>query len=196
MMRAPLAFVNLSTFRRTLALAAPVVMLAVGSAQPALAAPHDTAKGKAKAQAVILRRLSFIKVQDLDFGHIVPAATAGTVVLAPDGTRTTTGAVRAVGGNAKPAIFAGYGDFLGNVTIRMNANTTTLTRVGGTQTMTMDTFIIGSTPQQQLTTTIKTFYIGSSSGMFTFPVGATLRVNANQAPGTYTGTFSITLNYQ
>lgn len=163
---------------------------------PAAAAPGDVAHASAKAQAVVLRRLSFVKVQDLDFGRIVPAATAGTVVLAPDGSRSTTGGVRLSGGAGKPAIFAGYGYYYGNVSISTGANTVTLTRVGGTQTMTMDTFIIGSNPQQQLTTTPKTFYIAATTGMFTFPIGATLRVNANQTPGVYNGTLTVTLNYQ
>ena len=40
------------------------------------------------------------------------------------------------------------------------------------------------------------FRIASSTGMFAFPLGATLRVGARQAPGIYTGTFSVVLEYQ
>ncbi len=38
--------------------------------------------------------------------------------------------------------------------------------------------------------------IGSGgTGTLTFNVGATLTVKASQAPGTYTGTFPVTVNY-
>jgi hypothetical protein len=40
------------------------------------------------------------------------------------------------------------------------------------------------------------FLIGSANGIFIFRVGGTLNVNPNQAPGVYTGTFDIRLDYQ
>ena len=39
------------------------------------------------------------------------------------------------------------------------------------------------------------FTIASALGNYNFPVGATLEVGANQTPGDYSGTFTITLNY-
>jgi Domain of unknown function (DUF4402) len=61
--------------------------------------------------------------------------------------------------------------------------------------MRVHTFVMGSTPTAVLTTTPRRFRINSATGVFAFPVGATLDVAANQAPGKYTGTWSITLNY-
>ncbi len=151
----------------------------------------------ASANAIVVTPLSFFKVDDLSFGRLVAGTTAGTVAVAPDGTRTATGGVRlASGGNtAKPARFAGQGAYNQTVAISVNATSNTMTRVGGTETMTFDTFVIGSSPTTTLTTAPLSFYIGNTTGQFNFPVGATLRVKANQAPGTYTGTFSITLQY-
>ena len=40
------------------------------------------------------------------------------------------------------------------------------------------------------------FLIGSDDGTFLFRVGGTLTVNPNQAPGLYTGTFDIRIDYQ
>ena len=175
------------TWRRLLAAAFAV---AAAWASPALAAP-----GSAKAEGVIVARLSLIKDDDLLFGNIIRGTTAGTVIIAPAGTRTSTGGVTLAPSTFQPARFAGFGAANQSVQISMSANTITLTRVGGGATMTVDTWIIGSTPTAQLTTTPLTFTIGSATGLFNFPLGATLRVGANQASGTYTGTFSVTLNY-
>jgi len=160
-------------------------------------AQAQRATAQARAEAVVVTPLSFVKVDDLNFGSLVPSNTAGTVVLAPTGARTATGGVQLAAGAApQPASFAGRGSRNQLVSIQVTSNTRTLTRVGGGDTMTMDTFIIGSTPTAQLTTTPLSFRITNTNGLFAFPIGATLRVKARQTPGTYTGTFSVTLNYQ
>lgn len=101
-----------------------------------------------------------------------------------------------VGNQGQPAGFAGFGTRNQTVLISLSALTGTLQRQGGTETMRFDTFIIGSTPQVQLSTAPLSFRISSTTGQFAFPVGATLRVAARQKPGTYTGTFAIVLQYQ
>ena len=157
----------------------------------------EIATTTANARSVIVADLTFFKVNDLQFGRIIAGTTAGTVVVAPTGTRTATGGARlASGTSSQAASFAGKGAFAQLVAISITNSTVTLTRAGGGATMTMDTFIIGSTPTAQLTTTPLTFTIGNATGIFQFPVGATLRVGANQAPGVYTGTFTVTLQYQ
>ena len=147
------------------------------------------------AQAAILTQLSLVKVRDLDFGKIVPGTTAGTVVLDPDGSRTIGGGVVAVSGAAQPARFSGYGVFNRRVLIRMTANSITLTRVSGTQTMVMDNFTIGSVPPTVLSTNPRMFRIAAPSGLFTFDVGGTLHVGANQAAGVYNGQFTVWIQY-
>lgn len=164
-------------------------MLLAG-ASPALAASASN-----NPDVTILRRLAFLRVDDMMFGNILPGTTAGTVVIAPSGARTKTGGVTLMSGTSQPGAFAGWGTFNQNVQISMTANSYTLTRSGGTQTMILDTFIIGSTPTAQLTTNPRVFRIAATNGIFQFPLGATLRVNANQTPGHYAGTIGITLNY-
>lgn len=176
-----------------------LMSLAVASASlalPNVAQARERVRATATAQAIVVKRLSFIKTADLDFGKLVAGNRAGTVTIAPGGARTATGGVTLAGEDGHPATFAGYGYPNQIVNISINTNTGTLRRVSGTETMRFDTFIVGSTPQAQITTAPLAFRVASSSGMFSFPLGATLRINAGQVPGVYTGTFSITLQYQ
>ncbi len=162
---------------------------------PAISAPAlAQATSQGKAEAILLRPLSFFKVNDLDFGDIIASGTAGTVRLYPDGTRTASGGAT-LGGNAgAPSRFAGLGSPNQNVAISVTANTIFINGPG--QPMRVRNFDIGSTPTVILSTTPLRFRIATSLGNFNFPVGATLDVNANQAPGDYSGTFTIILNYQ
>jgi Domain of unknown function (DUF4402) len=152
----------------------------------------DTKPGS--AEITIVRPLSFVIDDGLDFGNVIRGTTAGTVTIAPNGTRTSTGGVTlANGGGHKAASFAGQGTFNQRVDVSIGANTIFLTGPGAA--MRVRNFVIGSTPTAPLTTAPTRFTIASASGIFNFPVGATLEVGANQVPGKYTGTWSITLNY-
>jgi hypothetical protein len=148
----------------------------------------------ADAQIAIVRPLEFIKVENLDFGKVIRASTAGTVSIAPDGTRTKTGNVILIGTGFQPARFAGMGT--NNQRVDISLGTASIFVTGPGAPMRVHTFVMGSTPTAILTTTPQRFRINSATGIFNFPVGATLDVGANQTPGTYNGTWTITLNYQ
>ena len=175
--------------RRTLLVAA---MTAGLLAFPVAADAAPDSEG-GQSQAIVLKPLSFFRVQDLEFGDFVPGATGGTVRVFPDGSRTATGSITLVGANHQPARFAGLGTFNRLVDISVSANSIQLTGPGAPMTLTQ--FEIGSTPTAILSTTPTRFRIGATNGIFNFPVGARLAVGANQAPGDYSGTFAITLNY-
>lgn len=162
---------------------------ALGS--PAAAQSADNAD----TMVVLVERLSFFTVQDLHFGDILPSTVAGQVRVTPDGVRTATGGVTLIGnGDQQPARFAGMGTYNRTVRIRLASNSIQLTGPGAPMTVTQ--FEIGSTPNTVILSTAPTnFLIGSTTGMFNFPVGARLNVNANQAPGSYSGTIAITLEY-
>lgn len=163
--------------------------LCLAPAMPALA----QANAQAQAEAIVLRPLSFFKVNDLDFGDIIPSASAGTVTIEPDGSRSRTGGVTLAGGRGEPARFAGLGSFNRQVNISLGSNSIWITGPG--TRMRVRNFEIGSTPTAILSTAPTRFRITSPLGHYNFPVGATLEVGANQAPGDYSGTFTITLNY-
>jgi len=156
-------------------------------------APCSAAPGQASADAILLRPLSFFKVDDLNFGTIVPGNSAGTVTVHPDSSRTSTGGVTPVGNTHQPARFAGLGSYNRQVMISISSNSIQLTGPGAP--MTVSQFEIGSTPTAILSTAPLRFRISNFSGQFNFPVGGTLNVNAHQAPGTYSGNFTITLIY-
>ena len=164
----------------------------------ALVLPGIAHAGQAngRAEIAVLRTLSFIKIDDLEFGNLIAGPTAGTITVSPFGARSTTGAVTVAGGLFQQAQFGGRGAPNQNLAISMTTNTVTLTRAGGTQTMVADNFVIGSTPVQPLSTSVRRFVIGSPTGVFQFGVGARLNVGPNQTPGVYSGTFRITLIYQ
>ena len=184
---------NRRALAAALTLACSTGVFTPAAAQSVPASGNVTANGGAKV--IIVRPLTFIKVADMNFGQVAVGNTAGTVVLSPFNVRTRTGGVAAAIGTSTAASFAGFGAVNQMVTIRISATSITLTRQGGTQTMTVNNFIIGSSPTAALTTSPVQYRISSATGMFAFPVGATLRVNANQMPGKYNGTFAITLNY-
>ncbi|KQZ69414.1 hypothetical protein ASE06_00900 [Sphingopyxis sp. Root214] len=165
------------------------LLIAPTTALPALA----QGRAQGEAEAIVLRPLSFFKVGDLDFGDIIPSATAGTVTIEPDGTRTRTGGVTLARGGGEPARFAGLGSFNRQVNISLGSNSIWITGPG--VRMRVRDFEIGSTPTAMLSTAPTRFRITSTLGNYNFPVGCTLEVGANQAPGDYSGTFTITLNY-
>lgn len=165
---------------------------AIGTSATSTAAYAD--QEATDAQIAIVRPLEFIKVEDLNFGRVIRSTTAGTVTIAPDGTRTKTGNVILIGTGFQPARFAGMGTNNQRVDISLGSASIFVTGPGAP--MRVQTFVMGSTPTAILTTTPRRFRINSTTGIFNFPVGATLEVGANQTPGTYSGTWSITLNYQ
>jgi len=122
----------------------------------------------------------------LHFGTVVRSSAAGTVVLATDNSRSQTGGVTlsTAGTPATAASYTVSGDGTLTYAITLPAGTITLTD-GGSGTMTVGTF-----------TSNKSSNAGTlSGGSDTFAVGATLNVQANQAPGNYTGTFNVSIAY-
>lgn len=150
-------------------------------------------------RTTIVPRLSLVKSADLDFGQIMASsATAGSVTVTPTGSRSAGGGATLAGGTVTAGEFTGFGTRNQLVVFSFGAPSVVLTRVGGTQTMTADTFTMAPSASGNLNQLGNSgrWRITSNSGMFTLPVGATLRVGAAQAPGEYLGTFTLTAVYQ
>jgi hypothetical protein len=125
----------------------------------------------------------------LDFGRFV-AAAGGTVVISPAGARSATGGVILLTSpSAASASFAvgktGGGKPLKTVTFSLPADTDVVL-TSGSNRMTVTTFV--SSPAAGVS--------NSASSTTTVSVGATLHVAANQAPGSYSGSFTLIANFQ
>ncbi len=139
----------------------------------------------ATGQAIILLPTTVTRIDDLDFGKL-SATAAGTAILNPaSGAVTTTGGVLFQGGTPQAARFIATSPSKNVVKIQLPNKATTLTRVGGTETMLLDTWNINGA----LTRTVV------AREQFEFKVGGTLHIAANQVEGVYTGTFNVTVNY-
>jgi len=150
---------------------------AAGSAAPVTKSATGT--------AAILSPLSVIKNGDMDFGTLVVTG-AGTAVINPvSGAVSTTGGVTKSGTSAHPATFISTGSKNAVALIRLPNNPITLTRTGGTQTMTVSNWTVDGPTNRRI----------PGNNTFTFAVGATANVAARQVDGTYVGTFTITVQY-
>jgi spore coat protein U-like protein len=148
----------------------------------------------ADTQVAVVTPLSFIQVEDMEFGSIIPGNVAGTVTLSPSNVRTATGGIVLVGNGHQPGRFAGMGTFQQRVRVRVTPVTITLTGPG--PSMTVNNFVID--PQGTLSQigASPNYRISPANGIFWFNVGGRLNVGANQPAGTYSGTFTATLDYQ
>jgi hypothetical protein len=141
----------------------------------------------ATTSATVITPIAISKTVDMNFGNIAVSPTvAGTVVLAPAGTRTKTGGVTlpAVAGTVAAASFTVTG--LGTSTYSISLPSTITLNGTPSGTMTVNAFT--STPSGTGALT---------AGTQVVTVGGTLNVAAAQAAGTYTNTadMTVTVNY-
>ncbi len=144
----------------------------------------------ATATATIVAPITIVNAGDMNFGNVaVQASTAGTVILAPAGSRTRTAGVTlpATAGTVAQAIFTVGGTAGYTYAITLPSTDYTITRVSNSETMIVNTFT--SSPDATGTLT--------GGGSETLNVGATLNVSAAQVPGVYTNAtgFDVTVNY-
>lgn len=139
----------------------------------------------ASASAVIIAPLSIVQTADLHFGVIWRGTTSGVVTVTPANVRSATGGVTLSGlaPTNTVASFTISGEPTRAITITLPATDVTIT--DGTNNMTVNNF--QSTPAAGAYT-----LAGATT---TLNVGADLNVGANQASGTYTGTFNVSVNY-
>lgn len=142
-------------------------------------APH----GASAQQQVVLGN-----ARGLDFGRFV-AGGGGTIILSPSGLRSRTGTVILLNSpNTGQAVFnvgksnSGNGNKVVSISLPANGSTRL---ASGANSMAVGNFV--NTPSG-----LAAIPVGGT----TLAIGATLTVAPNQAPGNYSGTFSLTVNYQ
>jgi len=165
------------------------ILAALASLATALLAPVPAyaagATPQAKATLGVLHPLTLILKGDLDFGTIARTG-AGTAVIEPvANVMTTTGGVLPLAGTPTSATFIGAAGSASVVIIRIPKTSILITRVGGTETMSVSDFTLQGQSKKTL----------AKQESFEFRVGATLNVGAAQLDGTYVGTFDVTVQY-
>ena len=151
---------------------------------PAAASAAPVSMGS-QTEVAVLSPLTVLKRADLDFGTLVVSGAGIAIVDPVGGGLTTTGAVVKAGTAAHPARFTSTGSKNAVVQIRLPKNPITLTRAGGTETVTVSTWTQDGATTRHI----------PANETFDFYVGATVTVAATQAPGTYNGTFDVTVQY-
>ncbi len=161
-----------------------VAVGAIGLAA-ALQSSAQAANTTATATATVATAITIVNTVDMDFGTVDEDGSGGTIILATDGSRTTTGGASVLSGSpGAAASFDVDGLLAATYTIVITGDPVTLN--SGGNTMTATTFVTLPTPTGTLT-----------GGAETLLVGATLTLAAGQATGTYLSTtpFTVTVAY-
>jgi hypothetical protein len=155
--------------------------LALALAAIGMAAPAQADTKSASATATVMIPLVITKTADLRFGSFAPTATAGSVTIATGGARTGSNVTLSSMAAGGAAGFSLAGDTTATYAITL-PSTATLTGAGSPMT------ISGFTSNPSGTGTLV-------AGAGTVAIGGTLAVGASQAAGAYTGSFSVTMDY-
>ncbi|MDI4631616.1 DUF4402 domain-containing protein [Pelomonas sp. V22] len=124
---------------------------------------------------------------NMSFGSF-SAGGGGTISLTAGGARTKTGGVLLTSQGALPAAaqFTLSGTPSANVVISLPLDGTTQLDDGSGHFMALNSFVSSPGPVGTL----------SGGGTLMLSVGATLTVGNLQAPGSYSGFFTVTINYE
>ena len=167
-------------------LAIPVVLgAALALAAPARAAP---VAADAESRALILVPLKLVKLDDLNFGTIVPSSSSlGTVTIpAGGGARTAAGVgVTLIASDAgHRARFAGAGSANQFVFIEFT-NPGALSNGPPGDTVTIISMVLDRSALVRI----------DATRAFFFNIGGTIQIAANQPEGNYTADFDVTVQY-
>ena len=137
----------------------------------------------ATGRALILIPLTLTKVKDLDFGTVITSSTSGTISIAADGSgpSVTGGVTRVPSVATSRAVFAGAGSAGQQVLIFLAPPASLSDGAGHSVPISL------SLDNSRVTI--------DSTRAFSVGVGGTVTIGANQAEGTYTGTFTVLAQY-
>ena len=160
------------------------IVIALFATGPAYAADSTSAS----ASATLISAISISKTLDMNFGKVVPNASATkTVILATNSGRSGTATLG--NGLGVAASFAVSGDPNATYTVTLPASAASIdtTPTSGAP-MDVDTWV--SNPADTAGAGLL-----DGSGAQTLLVGATLHVGAAQPTGSYTGSFNVSVAY-
>ena len=152
---------------------------AAGVAAPVRASP------KAKGQVTLVKPLTLQRLNDMDFATL-GVTTGGTATIDPiSGALSVTGGLVPLGGTPSPARYAGAATKNTVVNIKVPKQPILITRVGGTETLSVSNFTLDGQDKRAL----------AQAQSFTFAVGAKITVPAGTVDGLYTGEIDVTIQY-
>jgi len=163
------------------ALSGLILMLlpAAGDAAPVAASP------KAEAQVLLIKPLSLVRLDDMDFATL-GVTTGGTATIDPiGGTMAVSGGLIHLAGTPSPARYAGSAVKKTVVNIRIPKQPVLIRRVGGTETLSVSNFTLDGQDKRNL----------ADATYFAFAVGAQITIPANTVPGIYSGDIDVTVQY-
>lgn len=180
--------------RKTIVCLGAAACFAVPMAASAQSGAGPTASDSAAASAKIVRPIS-VACGNMVFGQLAPLQTApADVVLPAQGGPLGDNDNIVVPGSrtaASPSQCTALGELDLAFDVTLPASTTL---TNGSSSMLLDTFTISSELDGfPLNRVLDVPLAGQGSNGF--GVGATLHVNAAQAPGTYTGSFTVSVQY-
>lgn len=150
-----------------------------------LALPLLAAAGLIPQQAAAL---SINCNQPLEFGNAIACGSPGSITVRPDGSQTSSGCITLAGSpysNANCFINQSYP--YQAIQISVAAGSYPLSNGG--DTMMVNNFNVMTNAGGQT-------YTITATPFATVPIGATLNIGANQAGGTYSGTFTVNVVLQ
>jgi len=177
------------------------VLLAAATLAPLPAAAQQR-QTFAVARGEILDGIILQNPADMEFGRISPGTANGTVVMTPNGSSavasctTNFGIVRT--GNCQAARFEGDIPFIHPLQITKPAGDQVILTGPAGATMRLHRFTIAKGPGLMFGTDLATTPTVSYlvlGGNFVIYVGGTLDVARTQRAGIYTGSFTLTFNY-
>ena len=159
-------------------------LLALSLPIAAGAAPVS-ASPKAKGQVSSVKPLTLQRLNDMDFATL-GVTTGGTATIDPlSGSMSVSGGLIPLMGTPSPARYTGAATKNTVVNIRVPKQPVLITRVGGTETLSVSNFTLDGQDKRTL----------AQSGSFTFAVGADITVPAGTVDGLYTGEIDVTIQY-
>lgn len=168
----------------TLAVVAILAMASLAQAQSSA-----SASATATATARIIHPITLCKTADLNFNGIASGSSAGTVVVANNNTASYSGGVSPLTGSSATPITAARFSVNGepNLTYSISNSGNSVTMTSGSNSM-----VCTLAAPAAVSGTLGTL---SSTGHQDFTVGGSLAVPANQASGTYVGSWTETVTY-
>jgi len=163
-------------------------LTALMMAAPVSAEPGASAEGSGVAAAEVVDAVTIRRVSDLRFGRFASPGNASTIRINLDGTFNATGEVVSSTALSQPGSGRGPAQF----TVDQAGN------FGGTVRIPNTIIITNGSANMTANAITGRLVVVSGIGrnrVYRLDLGATLRINANQAPGTYRGEFDVTVIY-